>query len=113
MTQYGIAAAVVLALVAGAYAYGRYDGRQLAEAHQLQLDAVAKTAQEAASRSAAEAIAKIEVRHVTIRQEIQREILEKPVYRDCRHDDLGLSLVNEALHGPAGGGQLPATDPAQ
>lgn len=113
MTQYGIIAAIILALVTGAYIYGRHDGRQLAEAHQLQLAEVAKTAQEAASRSAAEAIAKIEVRHITIRQEIQREILEKPVYRDCRHDDVGLSLVNEALNGPISNRQLPPADPAK
>ena len=114
MTKYGIIAAIVMSLIIGAYAYGRHDGKQLADAHQLQLDAVARTAREAANRGAAEAIAKIEVQHVTIRQEIQREILEKPIYRDCRHDDIGLSLVNEALHGRrADSSQLPAADATQ
>jgi hypothetical protein len=66
---------------------------------------------ETAMQGAAEAIAQIEVKNVTIRQKAETITREVPVYRDCRHDPDGLQLVNEALTGkPAGTGKLPASD---
>lgn len=72
---------------------------------------------EAANGAAAEAISKIKVVNTKIMNEVQREIIEKTVYRECRHSPVGLRLVNDALAGggtvPVGGGKLPAADPAE
>lgn len=72
---------------------------------------------EAANTASALAISKIKVKNVRITNEVQREIIEKPVYRDCLHSAGGLRLVNESLAGsepvPAGGGKLPGADPAR
>lgn len=62
-------------------------------------------------QSTADAIAQIKVKHVTVRQELEKQILERPVYRDCVADDRVLELVNEAITGNSapGSGQLPTT----
>lgn len=56
----------------------------------------AQAASDALTKAAKE-IAKIEVKNVTIKQEIQTRIIEKPVYRECKHDDGVLRLLNETL----------------
>ena len=114
MNPYAILAAVVLAGAAlgGSYWQGRQDGRDACQAAAARDDAVRQKTLEAAQQGAAQAISKIEVQNVTIRQRVEREIREKPVYRDCRHTPGGLRGVNAALTGddpePAGSGQLPA-----
>lgn len=68
---------------------------------------------ESANKSAAEAISKIKVKNTTIQNEVQREIVTKTVYADCRHSPDGLRLTNQALTGgskPAGDSKLPAAD---
>ena len=68
---------------------------------------------EAAQVGAALAIAKNRPRNVTIRQEIEREIQTRTLYRDCRHAPDGVRLINEALTGradTADAGQLPGAD---
>lgn len=71
----------------------------------------AAEAERAALSAVAEELAKLEVKHVTIRQEVQREVIEKPVYRDCKHDSDGLRLINEAITGrPAGKVELSTID---
>lgn len=104
-------------LAGGAYIKGRLDGTAVEQAQQAKAADVARDARDAAARAAAEAIAAIEIKHVTIRQEVQREILEKPVYRDCLHDARGMQLINAALgfpgYVPAGDGRVPALDPAR
>lgn len=52
-----------------------------------------------AQEAAAEAIAGIKVRHVTIRQELEKEIRENVVYRDCAASDRVFQLSNEAITG--------------
>jgi hypothetical protein len=97
-------------IVSGAYVKGRADGRAVEIAQRVTLEEVAKTAREAAMAGAAEKIAAIEVRHVTVRQQLETQIREKPVYRDCFADQRVLDTVNEAITGnPAtGSGELPA-----
>ena len=56
------------------------------------------------------AIQNIRVENRTIYQRTQREITEKPVYRDCVLPDNGLRLVNTARAGAAG--QLDSAMPA-
>lgn len=52
-----------------------------------------------ATEASTKAIAKIRTTQTTIKQEVQREIIEKPVYRDCLHDDGVVRNINSALSG--------------
>jgi hypothetical protein len=104
----------VLALVGaigGAYVKGRGDGRAVEIAQRVTLEEVAQTAREASQQAAAEQIAKIEVKNVTIKQQLETQIREKPVYRNCVADQRVLDTVNEAITGnPAvDSSELPAT----
>jgi hypothetical protein len=78
--------------------------------------AVARAAGAAAS-AAAEAISKIEVKHVTIRQELEREVRTREVFRDCRSGPDAVRLFNATAPGAgasaAGNRGLPATDAAR
>ncbi len=62
-------------------------------------------------RSTAEQIAAIEIKHVTVRQKLETEIREKPVYRDCLASERVLDLVNQAITGaePAGDSVVPGS----
>lgn len=104
----------LLALI-GAYFYGRHDGGEIAEAQRLRDEQVARQVFDQAQSAAAQEIAKIKVRNTTVQQTLEREIHEKPVYRDCRHSPDGLRGINAALAGsePADGGKLPAADAAR
>lgn len=67
-------------------------------------------------QSTAKQIAQIEVVNKTIYQRATREVIEKPVYRDCRHDADTLGMLNHALSNtapaePAGDGGVSGTDP--
>lgn len=101
--------------IVGAYFYGRHDGGEMADAQRLRDEQVARQVFAQAQTAAAGEIAKIKVRNVTVQQTLEREIHEKPVYRDCKHSPDGLRSLNAALTGaePADGGQLPAADPAR
>ena len=98
----------------GAYIKGRQDGAAIQRADQSEALDLARKVREEAQRGAADAIAKIEIKNTTIRQTMEREIHEKPVYRDCRHDAGSLQRINAAITGrepaPVGGGQLPRLD---
>ena len=64
-------------------------------------------------QSTAQQIAAIEVKHVTVRQQLETQIREKPVYRDCIADQRVLDTVNEAItgHPASGNSELPAASP--
>ncbi|MFY8038879.1 MAG: hypothetical protein ACOVN4_04340 [Bosea sp. (in: a-proteobacteria)] len=89
-------------------------GQDVETATQVREERAAQVSREAALQVTAEAISRIKVEHRTIQNEVQREILEKPVYRDCRHDADSLRRINSAIIGgssePAGSGGLPGTD---
>lgn len=111
--------AVVVAVLAsyGAVGYKGYRvGQDSIIAEQAKLADVETRTRDAALAAAGEAISKIEVRNVTIRQKAETITREVPVYGDCRHDPSGLRLVNEAL-GPQtehlGSGKLPPADAPQ
>jgi hypothetical protein len=92
-----------------------YDaGQDKCEAAQARDDRVAAVATEAAASAAAAAIAKVKVVNRTIQQEVQREVSERVVYRDCQHSPGQLQLINAALAGakpePAGRGFVPRAD---
>lgn len=95
-----------------AYASGR--DAEIA-AHAREQDA-AQRATEVAARAAADAISKIKIQHRTVQQEVQREISERVVYRECQHTAEQLQRINAALTGggtePAGRGLVPRADAA-
>lgn len=89
-----------LAASAGfAYTKGVSDGRREEVAKRLEMEEMARAVQDAAQQGAAEAIAEIEIKHTTVREEINREILTEVVYRDCTHTPDGLRLLQQALTG--------------
>lgn len=101
------------ALFASAYFAGRHDGASLSEAAQVREEKIAKLAYDKAMEAAASAISKLEIKHVTYRQKIEREVKEVPVYRsvECQHTPDGLRILNAALTNgaePAGDRQLSA-----
>lgn len=101
-----------------AFAGGTWYGTGLGEdkefAKRAREDALVRKVTEAGQKSAADAIAKIKPRNVTIRQELEREIHQNTVYVDCKLTDGVLGNINEALTGrpqPAGGLKLPRALP--
>lgn len=122
MSPWVILGAVLLAsaLTGGAYYQGRQDGEARIVAQEAREREIAAEAVDAANAAAAQAISAIKVQHRTITQEVERHVIESPVYRDpgCRHDADGLRNINAALTGaarsePAGSGVLPGTDTAR
>ena len=112
---YLIAGVAGLGLAVGTYFYGRNDGSQIEKAKHLEAAAVVEAARDAMIQAAAESIQKIEVRHQTIRQEVQREVIEKPVFRECRNTPDSFRLLNDALQNrqpePPDSGILPTPGP--
>jgi hypothetical protein len=104
---------VAVAAIAGSYVKGRSDGKAIIIAQQAREDQIRFETLQLAQQAAAEEIAKIEVKNVTIRQKLETEIREKPVYRDCIADQRVLDTVNEAITGniATGSGELPAAGP--
>lgn len=122
MNPWAILGAVLLvgALVGGAYRQGREDGEARIVAQEAREREIAAEAVDAANAAAAQAISAIKVQQRTITQEVQRDVLEKTVYRDpgCKHDADSLRRINAALTGaagpePAGGGVVPRTGTAE
>ena len=94
-----IGALSVALLTGGAYIKGRQDGNAIARADQAEVIELARKVRDDAQRGAAEAIAKIEIKHTTVRAAVEKEIHEKLVYRECRHTDYALRRINSALIG--------------
>lgn len=91
-----IAGAWAVSVAGAAYwAYGAGQDKEIAA--QARESKASVQAAEIAARVSAEAIAKIEVRQVTIRQKLQTEVREKPVFKECRSGQEALNLLNEAL----------------
>lgn len=118
MNPYVLLGGVLAAIVAigSAYLQGRSDGLDKCEAAQARDERVAQIATAAAADAAASAISRIEVKHATIRQTLEREVIEKPVFRDCRSGPAAVSVFNSSIDpaqpaSAADPSQLPATDP--
>lgn len=114
MNPWTILAAVLLvgALTGVAYRQGRADGEDKIVAQQAREAELSQKAVDAANATAAAAIAGIKVQHRTITQEVNREVIERPVYRDCLHSPDQLQRINAAITGaakaePAGSGVMP------
>jgi hypothetical protein len=114
MNPYVILVGVLLFVgaVGGAYVVGRIDGRALEAGERDRQTALIAEVTAAMQETAAKAIQGIEVQHVTVRERVQTEIREKPVYRDCRNTPDGMQLINAAITGsaaePAADRELPA-----
>lgn len=110
--------AAVLAFVlsvGGAYVWGRHDGNKIQEAEQARVDRMATEAFNAAQKATASEIAKIKIVNSTVVQKLEREIYEKPVYRECVNTPDGMLAINAALAGTsigAGNRKLPRIDTA-
>lgn len=105
----GAALAIVLIFGAG-YGLGRTDGQAVEVAKQMS----AIRSREETLSQVAEAVSKMQVVNKTIHARVERETIEKPVYRECVHTDDGLRYVNEALTGNAGSTDdrgVPSPDP--
>jgi len=120
MNLYVILAMVIAwgASVAGAFFYGEGVGKDSEIATQAREDKVARAAREAATEAIAKAIPLITVKNTTIRQTLEKEVHEKPVFVDCRSGDTAVRMLNDTVSGaasaPAGRpGQLPASSPAR
>lgn len=90
-----------------------YFGMDYKEAKVAEIKLAVENTRKEAEMGAADAISKIVVRNTTIQGRLETVIRDNPVYRDCKHDDSGMRLINEALTGragPSGGGSVPGTD---
>ena len=108
-----LGAILALIISCGGAFYGGYrHGYNVSEGNAAKIDLVIKKTQEAAALGTAAEIAKIKVTNQTIRQTLEKEIYEKPVYFDCRHSAIGLQSVNAALTGSRSDSlQLPGANP--
>lgn len=100
----------------GLYLEGKKSGRNEQIAKQATIDQVAEAFEQKTAAVVAKAISGIKVQNRTVYQEVQREVLERPVYRDCVHSPDQLQRINAALTGeptePAGRGLVPSADAA-
>lgn len=100
----------------GLYLEGKKAGRNEQIAKQATIDQVAEAFGQKTAAFVAKAISGIKVQNRTVYQEVQREVLERPVYRECIHSPDQLQRINAALTGqpaePAGRGLVPPADAA-
>ena len=100
--------------VVGYKTYGA--GRDAVFAQQALEDKVATVAAGVAASAAAHAISKLKVNHVATRQILEREVVEKAVFRDCASGPDSVRAFNSTIPGyaasePVGNRQLPAPHP--
>jgi hypothetical protein len=113
--------AAVAGGIAAAYHAGHAAGRNAQAAGQQREEQLVLQAGAAAASAAAAAINRIEVRHVTVRQQLEREVVERAVYRDCRSGPDAVRLFNStnpdaagaAASAPPGHGSVPAPPAAE
>lgn len=107
-----MALGALLALV-GAFFFGIKVGADREVATAARIEARVRQTEDAAMKAAAAEIAKIEVTNKTVKQVLEREIVEKPVYRDCHNTPDGVRSINSALENrplPPSDRKLPDAD---
>lgn len=114
LTIIAVAGLLLLSSTVGAYVKGRSDGEEIQKASQSSIDDAVRQGASAAADVAASAIAGIQIKQVTIKGRIEREVQTHTIYAECRHTPDGLRNLNDALtnsvsSGPVGGVQLPAS----
>lgn len=121
MNLYALLIAALLGVGAStaAFFYGVDVGDDRATAAVAREERIGRVATAAATSAAASAIAGIEIKNVTIQQKLQREVLTREVFRDCRSGDTALQLLNalpavaQTGASAAAGRQLPASGAAR
>lgn len=108
----GIVAVIALA---GTHWWAFQTGMDAELGSQAREAAIAAKAADSAASAAVEAIKGIEIKHVTTRQKLEREVLTREVFRDCRSGPGPVGLLNASIPGydgasaPSGAG-VPATN---
>lgn len=95
MSLYARIALVLVALIVAA-GFGFRTGLQVKQGQWDAAVLAGKEAQEKTLRAAADRIAQITVKNQTIIQRVERETIEKPVFRDCRSGPDAVRLLNRA-----------------
>jgi hypothetical protein len=121
VSPWALLAALGAAVVAlgGAYWQGRTDGENKCEANHARDLQVETRAADAAASAVAVGLSKIEVRNVTVTKKLEREVLTREVFRDCRSGPDAVRLLNStagvaaAASDAARGGELPASGAAR
>lgn len=67
------------------------------ELDELRIEQAATAARDAAIEASSQAIAGIDIKHTTINRKVEREVIEKPVYRECRHTPEMFDTIKEAM----------------
>jgi len=96
MSLWIILGALLLSLASsgGAYIYGLGVGEAKMLARQSAQDTLIREVIDASTQAAAAEIAKIKVRHVTVNQQLQKEIQERTIYTECHTGPSVVSLFN-------------------
>lgn len=90
-----VASVLLAAAGAGLYAWNARANK--CELDGLRIEQAATAARDEAIEAASQAIAAIEVKHTTINRTIEREVVEKPVYKECQHTPEVYEAVKEAM----------------
>ncbi|MGV3727718.1 hypothetical protein [Hydrogenophaga sp.] len=101
--------------VGGAFFYGMDVGADREIAKQKTTQELVDAVYDKAQKGAADSIAAMEIKNVTITQPIRTEVRTRTVYAECKHTPDGLRALNAAVTGraePIGQGELPRADPA-
>ena len=97
---------------AGSFFYGVGVGKDSIIAQEAKAEQLLTQAVDRVLVGTAEAINKIEVKHVTVKQQLQREVIEREVFRDCRSGPESVRLFNSTLQENTGtvgvAGEAPA-----
>ena len=103
--QIAIAAAVVALFVSGWMTRGWYEGSK--DADRLEAEAQTRGLMVELANKVSEttetAIQGIRIENRTIYNEVQKEIVSSPIYRDCVLPDAGVRAANQARRGAAAG----------
>jgi hypothetical protein len=112
MNPWAALAALVLwvASIGGSYWYGTSVGKASEIARVAEIKQAIEDTREAAKQGAASEIAKIKVRNTTVQGKVETIIRDNPVYRDCRHSDDAMRLLNESLTGKQSGAGRDSSD---
>ncbi len=100
------------ASVAGAGWWGIGIGEDRIIATQAKVNKAIDETRAAAQQGAADAIAKIEIKNITVNRKLETLVRENRVFADCRSGPSSVHLYNSSIPGysePPGGKQLPST----
>jgi hypothetical protein len=95
MNYAAIALGFILAML-GAGWYGKNIGYDMREAEYARDAAAQDAARAEALKAAAEAVAKIDVKQITIQGKVVERIRTETVYAECRHSPETFALIQEA-----------------